>query len=73
MGPRFVAVIDIGKTNAKLALVDLDMRAEIAALRQPNRPLVSAPIRIMTSRLSGASSPTGWRRWRATIGSTRSR
>lgn len=43
MGPRFVAVIDIGKTNAKLALVDLDMRAEIAALRQPNRPLVSAP------------------------------
>ncbi|MBX3532202.1 MAG: FGGY-family carbohydrate kinase [Rhizobiaceae bacterium] len=36
---RFVAVIDIGKTNAKLALVDLEARAEIAALRQPNRPL----------------------------------
>jgi len=35
---RFVAVIDIGKTNAKLALVDLDTRSEIAALRQPNRP-----------------------------------
>jgi sugar (pentulose or hexulose) kinase len=40
--PRFVAVIDIGKTNAKLALVDLDTRTEIAALRQPNRPLITA-------------------------------
>lgn len=39
--PRFVAVIDIGKTNAKLALVDLDARTELTALRQPNRPLVS--------------------------------
>lgn len=39
--PRFVAVIDIGKTNAKLALVDLDTRTELTALRQPNRPLVS--------------------------------
>lgn len=41
--PRFVAVIDIGKTNAKLALVDLDARAEVAALRQPNRPRVDGP------------------------------
>lgn len=34
---RHVAVIDIGKTNTKLALVDLETRTEIAALRQPNR------------------------------------
>ncbi|MCV0395975.1 MAG: FGGY-family carbohydrate kinase [Rhizobiaceae bacterium] len=35
--PRHVAVIDIGKTNAKLALVDIAARSELAALRQPNR------------------------------------
>ena len=35
--PRHVAVVDIGKTNAKLALVDLTTRAELAALRQANR------------------------------------
>lgn len=34
---RRVAVIDIGKTNAKLALVDVETRAEITALRQPNK------------------------------------
>lgn len=36
---RFVAVIDIGKTNVKLALVDLETRTELTALRQPNRPV----------------------------------
>jgi sugar (pentulose or hexulose) kinase len=34
---RHVAVVDIGKTNAKLALVDVEHRLEIAALRQPNK------------------------------------
>lgn len=41
--PRHVAVIDIGKTNAKLALVDLATRAEVTALRRPNRPLPGLP------------------------------
>ncbi|WP_157019046.1 FGGY-family carbohydrate kinase [Mesorhizobium xinjiangense] len=40
---RHVAVIDIGKTNAKLALVDLKRRTEIAAIRQPNRPRTQGP------------------------------
>lgn len=35
--PRHIAVIDIGKTNAKLALVDLAARAEIAVTTRPNR------------------------------------
>lgn len=34
--PRHIAVIDIGKTNAKLALVDLTTMSEIAVLRRPN-------------------------------------
>ena len=34
--PRHVAVIDIGKTNAKLALVDTESLAEIAVLTRPN-------------------------------------
>lgn len=41
--PRHVAVVDIGKTNAKVALVDLETRTEIAARRQPNRPLKDGP------------------------------
>ena len=41
--PRHVAVIDIGKTNAKLALVDLEVRTEAAALRQPNRVRTDGP------------------------------
>jgi len=40
---RFVAVIDIGKTNAKLALVNLETRSEIAAMRRPNRVLRDGP------------------------------
>jgi sugar (pentulose or hexulose) kinase len=35
---RHVAVVDIGKTNAKVALVDLDAMAEIAVCKTPNRP-----------------------------------
>ncbi len=34
--PRHVAVIDIGKTNAKLALVDLSSLTEIAVVTRPN-------------------------------------
>ena len=43
INPRHVAVIDIGKTNVKLALVDLDTRSETAALRQPNAPRTDGP------------------------------
>ncbi len=35
--PRHIAVIDIGKTNAKLALVDLDSLTEIAVVTRPNK------------------------------------
>jgi sugar (pentulose or hexulose) kinase len=38
-----VAVLDIGKTNAKLALVDLATRTEIAVTTQPNRVLPGPP------------------------------
>ena len=34
---RHVAVFDIGKTNAKIALVDLPTRTEIAVISRPNR------------------------------------
>ena len=37
--PRHVAVIDIGKTNAKLALVDLDLLSEVAVRTMPNTVL----------------------------------
>lgn len=36
--PRTVAVIDIGKTNAKAALVDLETLSEVAVRKTPNRP-----------------------------------
>ncbi|GAA3855955.1 FGGY-family carbohydrate kinase [Celeribacter arenosi] len=36
---KHVAVIDIGKTNAKLALVDLETLDEVAVLTRPNIPL----------------------------------
>ena len=44
-GPVTVAVIDIGKTNAKLALVETRARrpAEIAVLARPNRVLPGPP------------------------------
>ncbi|MHA6325262.1 FGGY-family carbohydrate kinase [Roseivivax sp. CAU 1753] len=38
-----VAVIDIGKTNAKLALVDLSDLSEIAVITRPNRVLDGPP------------------------------
>jgi sugar (pentulose or hexulose) kinase len=37
--PRHVAVIDIGKTNAKLALVDLDTLSEVVVRTTPNTVL----------------------------------
>lgn len=41
--PRHVAVIDIGKTNAKLALVDLPTLSEIAVVTRPNRVVPGPP------------------------------
>lgn len=41
--PRHVAVIDIGKTNAKLALVDLVTLTESAVRKMPNRVLDAGP------------------------------
>lgn len=38
-----IAVIDIGKTNAKLALVDLESLSEIAVITRPNRVLPGPP------------------------------
>lgn len=38
-----IAVIDIGKTNAKLALVDLQARREIAVITRPNTVLAGPP------------------------------
>lgn len=43
MPPRHVAVIDIGKTNAKVALVDLETLSEVAVRRTPNRVLADGP------------------------------
>ena len=41
--PRHVAVIDIGKTNAKLVLVDRARLVEVAVLTRPNRVLPGPP------------------------------
>jgi len=41
--PQHIAVIDIGKTNAKLALVDLDTLSEIAVVTRPNAVLPGPP------------------------------
>lgn len=38
-----IAVIDIGKTNAKLALVDLDSLTELAVITRPNTVLPGPP------------------------------
>ncbi len=40
---RHMAVIDIGKTNAKVALVDLTTLSEVALRRMKNAPLRQAP------------------------------
>lgn len=41
--PRHIAVIDIGKTNAKVALVDLATLGEVALRRTANAPLRQPP------------------------------
>lgn len=41
--PRHIAVIDIGKTNAKLALVDLATMSEIAVVTRPNIVIAGPP------------------------------
>lgn len=41
--PRHIAVLDIGKTNAKLALVDRGNLSEIAVLTRPNTVLPGPP------------------------------
>ncbi len=41
--PRHVGVIDIGKTNVKVAVVDLESRSEIGVLKRPNRVLPGPP------------------------------
>lgn len=43
MTPRHVAVIDIGKTNAKLALVDTSDLSEIAVVTRPNAVVEGPP------------------------------
>ena len=43
MSKRHVAVIDIGKTNAKLALVNLANLSEIAVVTRPNKVLPGPP------------------------------
>lgn len=40
---RQVAVLDIGKTNVKVALVDLPARAEVAVRTMPNRVVAGGP------------------------------
>ena len=40
---RHIAVIDIGKTNAKLALVDLDTLTEVSVVTRPNAVLAGPP------------------------------
>ncbi|MEO9650455.1 MAG: FGGY-family carbohydrate kinase [Roseobacter sp.] len=40
---RHIAVIDIGKTNAKLALVDLDKMAEVDVVTRPNTVRAGPP------------------------------
>jgi sugar (pentulose or hexulose) kinase len=41
--PRHVAVIDIGKTNAKVAIIGMDSLAEVAVRTRPNTVLSAAP------------------------------
>ncbi len=43
MSPRTVGVVDIGKSNAKFALVDLPSRREIAVRKTPNAVLSDGP------------------------------
>ncbi|PYG28877.1 FGGY-family carbohydrate kinase [Pelagimonas varians] len=41
--PKHIAVIDVGKTNAKLALVDGETLSEIAVVTRPNAVIRKAP------------------------------
>ncbi|SFJ92046.1 FGGY-family carbohydrate kinase [Celeribacter neptunius] len=41
--PRHIAVLDVGKTNAKLALVDAASLSEIAVVTRPNTVLAGPP------------------------------
>ncbi|MFD1626331.1 FGGY-family carbohydrate kinase [Azospirillum griseum] len=41
--PRFIAVVDIGKTNAKLVVHDLAERTDRVVASQPNRVLTDGP------------------------------
>ena len=43
VGPRNIAVIDIGKTNAKLAIVDSESLREVAVVTRPNVVLPGPP------------------------------
>lgn len=43
MSPRFVGVLDIGKSNAKVAVVDVLSRTELAVRKMPNNVLHAAP------------------------------
>ncbi|SLN41685.1 L-fuculokinase [Roseivivax jejudonensis] len=43
IAPRHIAVLDVGKTNAKLALVDAETLSEIAVETQPNTVLPGPP------------------------------
>jgi sugar (pentulose or hexulose) kinase len=43
MTPRHIAVLDLGKTNAKIALVDLQTRAEVDVATRPNTVLPGPP------------------------------
>lgn len=41
--PRFIAVLDVGKTNIKFAIVDLAARSEIVTVTEPNRVRFDGP------------------------------
>ena len=43
MSPRTVGVIDIGKSNAKFAVVDLETRSEVAVRKMPNQVVKDGP------------------------------
>jgi sugar (pentulose or hexulose) kinase len=43
MTARFVAVFDVGKTNAKVVVHDLDERRDVFEARQPNRTVPGPP------------------------------
>ena len=50
---QFVAVIDIGKTNAKVLLMDLASGAEVVVFKTPNLVVNAPPYRILTPKRFG--------------------